>query len=377
MMNKITVIGVGGTGCRIIAGMRTDSGDGCEFAAIDSDAGALDFSGVPESNRILAGEPWRHGRGCGGNAVDGQRAVGRERRRIAELLENSGFALVVAGLGGGISNGGLPVLCSELHRMKIPNLFMVTLPFTIEGYRKAAAAGQVLDELLKLADAVIVLPNDLLFCELDATTPLADACRLADAEFSRAASAVSEVLLRGNLFTPDFEDLASLLHRRKQQCGIGIGEIGNGDEPDTLVERALASPLLGGPAMLDKADAVLAVLLGGNELSIGDARAVTEQLRSVISPDTELLAGASVDGRFGGRTTLVLIPVKFEDAPVSAEIPEVQAELALEIPDKGIMKKGTAVHWNGEELDVPSFKRKNLVIDTGRIASADTVAGED
>lgn len=33
---------------------------------------------------------------------------------------------------------------------------------------------------------------------------------------------------------------------------------------------------------------------------------------------------------------------------------------------RGIMEKTTPVRWNGEELDIPTFLRKNQVIDTGK-----------
>ena len=37
---------------------------------------------------------------------------------------------------------------------------------------------------------------------------------------------------------------------------------------------------------------------------------------------------------------------------------------------KGIMERTTPVMWNNEDLDEPTFKRRNLVIDDGRKGGA-------
>ena len=38
----------------------------------------------------------------------------------------------------------------------------------------------------------------------------------------------------------------------------------------------------------------------------------------------------------------------------------------LEPISKGIMERTTPVMWNNEDLDEPTFKRRNAVIDDGR-----------
>ena len=38
----------------------------------------------------------------------------------------------------------------------------------------------------------------------------------------------------------------------------------------------------------------------------------------------------------------------------------------LETVSKGIMENTTPVIWNGEDLDIPTFKRRNTVLDNGK-----------
>ena len=41
----------------------------------------------------------------------------------------------------------------------------------------------------------------------------------------------------------------------------------------------------------------------------------------------------------------------------------------LETVSKGIMENTTPVIWNGEDLDIPTFKRRNTVLDNGKTLS--------
>ena len=84
---KITVLGIGGTGCRIVGILRENPLSApLRLLAIDSDSAGLERSGLPEEARLLAGARWRAGRGCGGSVLDGQRVVAHERSRIEKLL---------------------------------------------------------------------------------------------------------------------------------------------------------------------------------------------------------------------------------------------------------------------------------------------------
>lgn len=92
----------------------------------------------------------------------------------------------------------MPVVLSVARKLEIPTLFFVSLPFTLEGHSKRKIAEDtVKEELLGLADAVICLPNDLLFSVLESTTPLSNAFKLADQELSRTVLALTMVLLHG------------------------------------------------------------------------------------------------------------------------------------------------------------------------------------
>lgn len=395
----ITVLAIGGAGCRVI-GFLADSplAAGLRFRALDTDASGLEASGLKPESCLLAGARWRSGRGCGGNVLDGQRAVAHERADIERLIAGAPLLLVVGGLGGGTASGGVPVVLSVARKLGIPALFLLTLPFTLEGHSKRKIAEDtVRNELLDLADAVICLPNDLLFSVLEPTTPLAEAFRLADSEVSRTVLALTAVLRHGNLLAPDFGSFVTLLRKRKSFCSIGIGVAERSLDGDgcgeAALERLLHSPLLGGAEKLGSADAVIFSLLGGPELSIGETRLLLELAGRNCRPEARLIVGAATGEEWRGMIQLCAVTVKFD---AESEISEVmhrtadrtpprtrggrsggtavapdsealQLDLPLQEPvSKGIMEKTAAVFWRNEDLDIPTYARRNVIIDNGK-----------
>lgn len=393
---EITVLGIGGTGCRIVGSLKENpQAAPLRLLAVDSDTDGLARSGLPEEARLLAGARWRSGRGCGGSVLDGQRVVAHERSRIEKLLEGVPFLLVVGGLGGGTASGGMPVILSVARKLEIPVLFVVTLPFTLEGHSKRKVAEDtVKEELLGLADAVICLPNDLLFSVLDSTTPLSNAFKLADQELSRTVLALTLLLLHGNLLAADFGSYVTLLRRRKSFCSIGVGiassEIDGETRGEAALERLLHSPLLGGADKLGEADAVIFTLLGGPELSLGETKQLLELAGRQAGSEAQLIVGASTGEEWSGRIMLSAVTVKFDAESEAGELLRTSAArptakrsraaaaasvltsdadqlvLPLEPVTKGVMERGAQVKWGNDDLDVPTFKRRNIMIDNGK-----------
>ena len=375
--------------------LRTLPGaESVRLLALDTDRAALESTGLPPESQLLAGELWRGGRGCGGSEIDGQRAVAHERPVLEDALRDSDFLLVLAGLGGGTASGGVPVVQSVAAKLKLPNVFMVTLPFMLEGPRRRNLAEKVLAEnLFDGADAVLALSDDLLFSILPGDVPLAAAFEMADRECAGTALALSSVIAAGNLLNADMANLTALLKRRKCMCSIGIGIV-RGDEcpaeeiPEKLVSGMLASPLLGGPQVLKAADAAVVSMLGGSDLSLGDVRNTLNLVAKYLPAGAEQLTAASSHPGWQGVKQLCVLTIKYSEAAAKERHPRAavsrprpeprvpdksaprggaeQLEFTLDPISKGIMERTTPVVWNNEDLDEPAFKRRGIVIDDGR-----------
>lgn len=389
---KFCVTGVGGAGCRVISHLLREPGAGqLKLTAIDTDKNSLAECGLAPENCIVAGEIWRNGRGTGGSVIDGQRALSHERKRIEEMLRDTDMLIICAGLGGGTASGGVPIVLSCASNLHIPAVTLVTMPFSVEGgLRQRNAEQAVNNEIIRIADAVIPIPNDLLFAGLDPATPLAEAFQLADREMARSVLALSTVLSAGNLLNSDFADFSALLWRKKSRCALGIGVVDTNVDKEFTAEKAFArlmeSPLLGGPSGLCDADAVIFTLTGGPELSLHNAQSIFTISSSHLSKKTSVMVGAAVHPDWHGKFQYTALAVKYEEESIPktsrsersknkrAERIEkddgdmIQQSLPLTETEfsRGIMEKTTPVRWNGEELDIPTFLRRNQIVDTGK-----------
>ena len=160
----LTVLGLGSVGAATAGRLQKllPEGVNIRILAIDTDRNKLEKTDIPRENRLLAAEDWRNGRGCGGEVLDGQRALAHERSAIEKLIGNPEFLLVTAAFGGGTATGGAGIIQSICRKNDIPVIFLATLPFAQEGHsRRQAAEDAIRQDLLNGADAVLALPNDL------------------------------------------------------------------------------------------------------------------------------------------------------------------------------------------------------------------------
>lgn len=385
-MKKITVLGAGSAGCRIVGLLHTLPGaENLKLLGFDCDADALKKSGLPEADLILAGEKWREGRGCGGKINEGRSAAAAERETLKEILDGSEMVIVVAGLGKGFGSGSMSVIQSVISHLKISGVFLLTMPFAFEGpTRNKLAEKTVASDLLPLAGAVVTIPNDLLFCTLDPAVSHEEAFALADRMMAGAALALAVTLTSGNRLAADYDTLSALLARRRSVCGIGYAAADSNDpeKERKIVERLLDSPLLGGSSKLKEADAVLLMLNGGETLSLGSAREVFDNAGKYLAAETELLVGAGAESSWGKDMQLVALVIKFdknaESQFVQEELPRIQGRRKkknIESDDEfqpelfsaqscelGFMERTTPVVVDGVNLDVPTFLRNNIPV---------------
>ncbi len=392
---EIVVVGLGRAGGRIVGALHQLPGsESMRLLAVDTDAASLRECGIPEEMCVLADEKWRNGRGCGSDVLKGQRSMARERAKIEALISDARLLIMVGGLGGGTATGGAPAFAGVAGKLKIPSVFVMTMPFSLEGHGRRRVAEEGIRELLPVADVLLCLPNDLLFSSLPAEVPVYDAFKMADVEVAGAINGISRLLRPGNLLTADFADFDSVIAKRKSFCSIGFGSATDADGLNRChlaLERMLDSPLLGGAEKLRQADAVFLSLSGGTSLNIGETKKTFEAAAKFISERARVIVSANVDSTCGDSVQLTAIAIKFDEeqqpdpslhrsnsyrAEEHTSKPKVpqppplsgnfeQVELPLQNISRGMFLNTTPVIHNGEDLDVPTFQRRNIFIDQG------------
>ena len=391
----ITVVGLGGAGVKIVSRLADSPHSGhLKLLGVDTDSSILDNSPLKGEQKFLADIKWRQGKGCGGNVLEGQRSISRERASIEDLISDSSLLIVAGGLGGGTATGGVAVLAGIAKKLKIPSIFIITMPFSLEGHSKRRTAENGIKELLPVADILLYLPNDLLFSSLPGDTAVDQAFQMADKELARTIIGVSEIITHKNLLAASLTDIKEALNKKKSFASIGVGVADSSDglnRNHIALHRMLDSPLLGGIEKIKEADTVIVSLTGGSDLKIDETKKTLEAFEKFISPDCNLIVGTNTAENYGDQVQITAIAIKFDAQSVKTDQPQQmnfgvekikeppedksklddlfgeleQAELPLQSISRGIFLNTSPINYQGEDLDVPTFQRKGIIIDKG------------
>ena len=390
---KIIIIGIGGNGARIIRSFSHLPGSAVyDTAAIDTDRESLGISGAKST--IQAESDWtiKSGLGCGGDIMKGERAIARERSRITQMITGYDYIIVTGGLGGGTATGGIRTVASVAKGLAVPTLFLLTTPFSFESYTKRKNAEDCIGELLPITEALIPLPNDLLFSTLPPDSPADEAFAKASEEMAASVFGAAEILRSRKLIGSDFAEFSAILQKRKTSCAIGIGRAGSDDGLDRCslaLERMLESPFLGGSARLESSNAVILTVTGGPDLQIDEMKRAIENASAILPQGVNLMTGTSINQDYAEQVQLSVLAVRYDQPPEAALPPQhgksdslwsqtvtsapqkkqqadmVQDTFKLETISKGIFSKSAAVKYRDEDLDVPTFQRRGIAIDKG------------
>lgn len=389
--SKVLVLGLGGAGGRVVQTLSSlPEAAGLMLAVFDTDRNALEnLTALPEECKVLCDTQWLLGQGSGGDSIKGQRALFRESSRLQAVINQADLLIITGGLGGGTATGGSGVAARLAKSLSKPAILLMEMPFAFEGYGRVKSAEDGLRELLALSDTVLGIPNDLLFSVLPAETPFAEAFRMADVELSRTILGLIDVLLPGNLLSANIGDLAHMLRTRKSYAAIGVGTGSDGSAAESCNQalNTLAdSPFLGGAAKLKESDAVILNLTGGEELTLTDVKRTLEHANNMVGMAAKVVIGANIRPGMGSKVNLTAIAIKYDERESAAsQISEnakpasrkrksaaknaapqpVQQTLPLTIASCGIFEGQTGTVIDGVNLDIPSFVRRQVPIDTG------------
>ena len=304
---RVRVIGAGGSGNNTIQRMSEVGIHGADLIAVNTDAQHLIITNAQK--KILIGKELTRGLGAGSNPDVGEAAARESVEDIATILEDANLVFVTCGLGGGTGTGSLPIVASVARDLGALAIAVVTLPFSVEGKRRMQNAMSGLKKLRKVADTVIVIPNDKLL-EIVPELPLNAAFKVADEVLTNAVKGITEMVTKPGLVNLDFADVKTILSDGGAAM-IGLGESNSESNLESRalesIEEALNSPLLD----VDVSDANKALInvVGGPDMTLREAEIICEAVAAKIHADSHIIWGAMVSNEIPKNTiqTMVLI----------------------------------------------------------------------
>jgi cell division protein FtsZ len=298
----IRVVGVGGGGLNAVDRMIEAGISQVEFVAVNTDIQQL--RGCEAPIKLHIGRELTQGLGSGADPEVGRQAAEDAYDQIKHVLRGSDMVFVTAGEGGGTGSGAAPVVARIAHEVGALAVGIVTLPFRFEGTRRRRQAEDGVEDLRRVCDTVIVIPNDRLLEVLDRSTSMMDAFRIADDVLRQGVQGICDLITTPGLINLDFADVRTIMSDAGSAL-MGIGFATGENRGTEAAERALRSPLI--DAELVGARGILLSIAGGDDLTLMEVNEAAEVVRRAATEETNIIFGATVDPRLAGQVWVTVI----------------------------------------------------------------------
>ena len=352
---NVKVLGLGGGGSNAVNRMIELGLPGIDFIAANTDHQALVSSLA--STKVQLGPKVTRGLGAGGDPKIGASAAMESAREIAAALRGADMVFITAGMGGGTGTGAAPVAAEIARELGAVVIAVVTLPFGFEMSRRGANALEGVRGLQPFAHTLITVPNDRLLQVVPQDASLELAFRLADDVLRQGIQGIAELITRAGLINVDFAHVRQLMLKgggALMSIGMGRGE----DKAQAAIHQALHHPLLELDS-LDQATGILVHFTGGDDLTLYEVGESITHLREFLSPEIDLILGATTDASMAGRAQVILILTGIGVRSVSAAVGSGTTEARA-----GIQPAQVTAHLPGDsdDLDLPTFLRRRAAI---------------
>jgi cell division protein FtsZ len=300
---KLRVVGVGGGGNNALNNMICAGLKGVEFIAANTDLQALEHSKARV--HLQLGQDLTRGLGAGADPEVGRQAALEDRDRIRELLGGSDMVFVTAGLGGGTGTGGAPVIAEVAKEIGALTVAVVTKPFGFEGKRRFKQAELGVEELKKVVDTLIVIPNDRLRSLAPKNARFDDMLKKADEVLLYAVRGISDLIITPGLINLDFADVRTVMGEMGVAL-MGTGEASGDDRALQAATRAINNPLLE-DITIDGARGVLVNITASDEITIDEVSEASTFIQEAAHEDANIIWGTVIDPSMGESMRVTVI----------------------------------------------------------------------
>jgi cell division protein FtsZ len=277
----------------------------------------------------------------------GSAAALESAKQIAAALSDTDMVFVTAGMGGGTGTGAAPIVAEIAKENGSVVVAVVTMPFSFEMTRRAQNATQGIRSLQPHTHTLISVPNDRLLKIVPEDLSLEIAFRLADDVLRQGVQGISELITHAGLINVDFAHIRTLLlNGGGAFMAIGLGE--GPEKASNAIRQAIHHPLLELNS-LDQSGGALVHFTGGDDLTLFEIGESVNELRETLSPNAEVILGASTEDAMVGRAQVILIVTGIGGRPINSAVTS--------------NLHGSTIDENGdfpEDLDLPTFIRKRL-----------------
>lgn len=363
--SSMLLIGIGTSGCSMVRGVSRAFGEGLRYVLTDTDAKTGE-SGGPF---ILIGGERLSGRGAGGDVVAARLAAEDSFSALDNTLEGVRLAVVVTALGGGTGGGATIEALRRLNERGIPSCVFATTPFSFEGEPRQRNARGVMTMIEEAASACFFIPLDKLVGDADAD--MGTALQRAIDTLASGVTLFWRLVEKPGYIRLDAERVRHLM------AGSGRGRfatvtVQGQDRAEAAVEALGRAPML--LASSGPVKSILCGILAGEDLRLSEVGRIADGVKEMFGKANTAFELATVNDEytFTGRIAVVLMLFESggREEPDDEKANETRrrrqkqkAILGTGPTGRGRFNNAEPTIWNGEDLDVPTFIRRNINLD--------------
>ncbi|MEZ5751679.1 MAG: cell division protein FtsZ [Paracoccaceae bacterium] len=307
---RITVFGVGGAGGNAVNNMIDKALEGVEFVVANTDAQALQQSKARA--RIQLGVKVTEGLGAGARPSVGASAAEETLEEIIDHLAGAHMCFITAGMGGGTGTGAAPIIAQAARELGVLTVGVVTKPFAFEGSKRMRQAEEGVEELQKVVDTLIIIPNQNLFRLANERTTFTEAFAMADDVLYQGVKGVTDLMVRPGMINLDFADVRAVMDEMGKAM-MGTGEAEGDDRARQAAEKAIANPLLD-EISLNGARGVLINVTGGADLTLYELDEAANLIREKVDAEANIIVGSTLDPNMTGAIRVSVVATGIEAA---------------------------------------------------------------
>lgn len=221
----IKVVGIGGSGCKIVQHLVEKGLSGAELMVMHTDAKAVRTSPVPK--KLLLDLQIDSDAPADQSFYDSVVTSDECKASIKECLQGADLIIMTTVMAGGSGSGAAPIIADIAKETGAFTIAIVPIPFRFEAPKHKRFTALGLEEIVKHVDALVVVDDDKILDSLgtDISIPAAYAA-LSDLIFHAIKSIVASLTLN-HVNGYDISDFRSILSA-KGHAVVGHG-VGQGD----------------------------------------------------------------------------------------------------------------------------------------------------
>jgi len=308
---RIKVFGIGGSGKNAVNHMVNSRVKGVDFIVVNTDAQDLHHSFAKK--KIHIGKNLTRGLGTGMNPELGRKAVEETREEIQESIKGADMVFIAGGFGGGTFSGASSPVAQIAKELGALTVAVVTKPFFFEGQQRMRIAEQYLEDLRKVVDAIIVVPNDRLLNVITKETTAKNAFAMSDEVLKQAVEGISDLITTPGMINVDFADVRSVMENAGSAL-MGIGMSSGESRAVDAAKIAINSPLL--ELSVAGAKGVLFSIAGGDDLTMFEIQEAAKVITESVDSEAKIIFGTVYDEKLKkNEIKITVIASGFPDLP--------------------------------------------------------------